>query len=153
MPAYKDSRPVKNPNKSKTGKRMGNPALVKGVVLNPKGRPKGSLNKNTLLARAMMSDRGVEVVQKVIDMAMDGDVHCLKMCIDRILPVHKAVDPNRTKTDSNIVINVGASAGIEEKIANTDSAKLVNPKMKSDEEVIIEVGEEVQGTDSNEVIE
>jgi hypothetical protein len=37
--------------------------------------------------------------------------------------------------------------------ANTDSAKLVNPKTKSDEEVIIEVGEEVQGTDSNEVVE
>ena len=43
MPAYKDSRPVKNPNKSKTGKRMGNPALVKGVVLNPKGRDRKSV--------------------------------------------------------------------------------------------------------------
>ena len=134
-------------------KRAGNPALVKGVVLNPTGRNKGTRNRYTLLAREMMTERGPDIVQKVVDMAMDGDVHCLKMCIDRILPVHKAVDPNRTKSDSNIVINVGASMGIKEKIANTDSAKLVNPKMKSDEEVIIEVGEEVQGTASNEVVE
>ena len=64
MPAYKDSRPKKKDGRQKN---KGNPALTKGVVLNPKGRPKGSLNKNTLLARAMMSDRGVEVVQKVIE--------------------------------------------------------------------------------------
>ena len=144
MPAYKDSRPVKNPNKSKTGKRMGNPALVKGVVLNPKGRPKGSLNKNTLLARAMMSDRGVEVVQKVIDMAMDGDVHCLKMCIDRILPVHKAVDPNRIKSDSNIVINVGASADIKAKLADTNPNDLIDPTIKSPDEIVIEVAETIK---------
>ena len=107
-----------------TVKRVGNPALTKGVVLNPKGRPKGSLGKNTLLAREMMGKQGPAVVQKVIDMAMEGDVHCLKMCIDRILPVHKAVDPNRTKTDTQIVINVGASESLKEKIVKTDPATL-----------------------------
>jgi len=75
---------------------------------------------------------------------MEGDVHCLKMCIDRILPVHKAVDPNRTKTDANIVINVGASSDIKEKIANSDPAKLVNPKTKTDDEIIIAVGEVIE---------
>jgi len=136
MPAYKDSRAKKKDGRQKN---KGNPALTKGVVLNPKGRPKGSLNKNTLLARAMMSDRGVEVVQKVIDMAMDGDVHCLKMCIDRILPVHKAVDPNRQKTDSQIVINVGASDTIKEKIIETPPEQLVNPTVKDEDVVIAEI--------------
>jgi len=136
MPAYKDSRAKKKDGRQKN---KGNPALTKGVVLNPKGRPKGSLNKNTLLARAMMSDRGVEVVQKVIDMAMDGDVHCLKMCIDRILPVHKAVDPNRQKTDSQIVINVGASETIKEKIIETPPEQLVNPTVKDEDVVIAEI--------------
>ena len=45
-----------------------------------------------------MSEKSGEIVQKVIDKAMDGDVHCLKMCMDRILPVQKAVDSNRAKT-------------------------------------------------------
>lgn len=125
-------------------KRRGNPALVKGVVLNPTGRTVGVKNKYTLLAREMMTERGPDIVQKVVDMAMDGDVHCLKMCIDRILPVHKAVDPNRAKSDSNVVINIGASNSIKEKIVETDPAKLVDPKTKSEDDVIIEVGEVVK---------
>jgi len=115
----------------------------KGEIQNPGGRKKGSLGKNTLLAREMMGERGPAVVQKVIDMAMEGDVHCLKMCIDRILPVHKAIDPNRAKQDSQIIINVGASDSIKQNIAATPVEMLVNPKMKSDEEVIIEVTESV----------
>lgn len=121
--------------------------MQKGVVAYPgaaKGRPKGSLNKNTLLAREMMGIRGPAIVQKVIEMAMDGDVHCLKMCIDRILPVHKAIDPNRQKQDSQIVINVGASDSIKEKIVHTDPETLVNPETKDEESVIIEVSEGVK---------
>ena len=130
-----------HPSKRTNKKGGGNPNLVKGVVLNPNGRPKGSLNKYTLLSREMMTQKGPEIVNKIMEMAMDGDVHCLKMCIDRILPVHKAVDPNRAKQDSNIIINVGASESIKAKIANTNPAKLINPKTKGDDELIIEVGE------------
>jgi hypothetical protein len=122
-----------------------NPNFYKGMpALNPKGRPKGIVNKYTLLAREMMTEKGPDVVDKVIEMALDGDVHCLKMCIDRILPVHKAVDPNRTKSDSNIVINVGTSAEIQAKISETPIEKLVNPIEKDDDVVIAEIEEEVK---------
>lgn len=121
-------------------KRKGNPMLYKGMKpLNPNGRPKGTLNKYTLLSREMMTERGPDVVDKVIEMALDGDVHCLKMCIDRILPVHKAVDASKTKQDSQIVINVGTSADIQAKIEETPNEKLVNPITKSDEVVIAEI--------------
>lgn len=133
-----------HPSKRTNKKGGGNPNLVKGVVLNPNGRPKGSLNKYTLLSREMMTEKGPEIVNKIMEMAMDGDVHCLKMCIDRILPVHKAVDPNRAKQDSKIVINVGASESIKAKIANTNPAKLINPETKQDDELIIEVGEVIK---------
>jgi len=122
-------------------KRTGNPMLKKGVVLNPKGRPKGSKNKMSLLAAQMMTDRGPMIVEKVMGMALDGDVHCLKMCMDRILPVQKAIDPNKARQDSQIVINVGSSADIQAKIEETPQEKLVNPKVKSEEEVIIDVVE------------
>jgi len=129
----------------KPNKRKGNPALVKGMKpLNPNGRPKGSVNKYTALARQMMSEQGTAVVQKVINKALEGDVHCLKMCIDRILPVHKAVDPNRARQDSQIIINVGASDAIHAKIAETPAEEIVNPKTKTDDEIIIEVGEVVE---------
>ena len=130
-----------HPSKRTNKKGGGNPNLVKGVVLNPNGRPKGSLNKYTLLSREMMTQKGPEIVNKIMEMAMDGDVHCLKMCIDRILPVHKAIDPNRAKQDSKIIINVGASESIKAKIANTDPVQLINPETKQDDELIIEVGE------------
>jgi len=127
-----------------TEKRRGNPAMVKGKAMNPLGRPKGTRNRYTLLAREMMTEKGPDIVQKIVDMAMDGDVHCLKMCIDRILPVHKAIDPNRAKQDSKIVINVGASDSIKAKIANTDPVQLINPDIKQDDELIIEVGEAIE---------
>jgi hypothetical protein len=130
-----------HPSKRTNKKGGGNPNLVKGVVLNPNGRPKGSLNKYTLLSREMMTQKGPEIVNKIMEMAMEGDVHCLKMCIDRILPVHKAIDPNRAKQDSKIIINVGASESIKAKIANTDPVQLINPETKGDDELIIEVGE------------
>jgi hypothetical protein len=84
-----------------------------------------------------MSDKGPEIVNKIVAMAMDGDVHCLKMCIDRILPVHKAIDPNRAKNDSQIIINVSSIDSIEQKALSTPKEKLVNPPVKDEEEVII----------------
>ena len=140
MPKYIDPRKKKNPNETR-----GNPALKKGVVLNPKGRPKGSLNKYTLLAREMMTEQGPKIVEKVIEKAMDGDVHCLKMCMDRILPVQKAIDPNKAKQQSQVIINVGASESIKQKIKSVDAERLIEPEEKDDDELIIEVSESVNG--------
>ena len=71
----------------------GNPALYKGMApLNPQGRPKGSMNKYTILSRELLTERGPEIVQVIIDRALKGDVHCLKMCMDRIVPTTKAVE-------------------------------------------------------------
>jgi len=124
-------------------KRKGNPRMIKGQVAYPDapkgGRPKGSVNKMTLLAQQMMTDRGPMIVEKVMGMALQGDVHCLKMCMDRILPVHKAIDSSKTKQDSQIVINVGTSSDIQAKISETPIEKLVNPETKDDDVVIAEI--------------
>jgi len=127
---------------SEKKKRKGNPALYKGMKpLNPNGRPKGSVNKYTALAREVMSAKGPEIVKKVIEKALEGDVHCLKMCIDRILPVHKAVDPNRAKSDTQVIINVASIDSIEQRVLSTPKEKLVNPKEKDEDEVIINIAE------------
>jgi hypothetical protein len=129
-------------------KKRGNPAMIKGQIAYPDrpvgGRPKGSVNKMKLLAQQMMTDRGPMIVEKVMGMALQGDVHCLKMCMDRILPVHKAVDSSKTKQDSQIVINVGTSAEIQAKIAETPIEKLVNPIEKEEGVIIAEIEEEVK---------
>lgn len=121
-------------------KKIGNPALVKGMVsLNPAGRPKGSVNKYTALARELMSNKSPEIVETVIAKALDGDVHCLKMCLDRILPVHKAVDSNRAKNDAQVIINVASIDSIKQKVNEFDDADLVEPVEKDDDEVIVNV--------------
>ena len=121
-------------------KRKTMPHLFKkGQIPNPNGRPKGSVNKYTQLARELLSSRGEEIVEVVIAKALKGDVHCLKMCMDRILPVHKAIDSSKTKQDSQIVINVGTSSEIQAKISETPIEKLVNPETKDDDVVIAEI--------------
>ncbi|MCH9712569.1 MAG: hypothetical protein K0U20_08115 [Proteobacteria bacterium] len=95
----------------------GNPKLKKGVVLNPTGRPKGSVNKYTALSRELMSTKGPEIVEKVIEMALEGDRTCLKMCMDRILPTTKAVELRSSEDKGNVVINIG---GLEAKVIEAE---------------------------------
>jgi len=113
-----------------TKKRKGNPALYKGMKsLNPNGRPKGSVNRFTALSRELMSTKGPEIVQKVIDMALKGDRHCLKMCMDRIVPVHKAVEIKHEHKDLGVNIIVESVKAIEKKEAKEQKvfeAEVVN---------------------------
>jgi len=116
-----------------TPKKRGSPLLYKGMKsLNPNGRPKGSVNKFTALSRELMSAKGPEIVQKVIDMAMDGDRVCLKMCMDRILPTTKAVELRSSEDKGNVIINVG---GLEAKVVEAQEKK---PLTYDGEGVLIE---------------
>ena len=131
---------MKNVSTKVDDKRKTMPHLVKkGQVLNPKGRPKGSVNKYTQLARELLSSRGEEIVEVVIAKALKGDVHCLKMCMDRIVPAQKAVEIKHTKSEDGLIINVGTSAQIEEMAKDK---KLKNPETKKDDVVIAELVEE-----------
>lgn len=101
-----DDTPVK--------KRRGNPNFYKGMkALNPEGRPKGSLNKYTKLSRELMSTKGPEIVNKVIEMALEGDRHCLKMCMDRIIPTSKAVEITHEHQDLGVNIIIEGVKAVE----------------------------------------
>ena len=120
----------------------GNPKLYKGMApLNPEGRPKGSMNKWTILSRELLTERGPEIVQVIIDRALKGDVHCLKMCIDRIVPQTKAVEINHRKHEGGVIINVGTSEQIIEQ-AKKNKPKQV--RSKSEDAVLAEVADELQ---------
>jgi hypothetical protein len=119
----------------------GNPALYKGMApLNPNGRPKGSMNKWTILSREMLTERGPEIVQVIIDRALKGDVHCLKMCIDRIVPQTKAVEINHKKDDGGIIINVVPTEQIKEQAKKNKPKQVRN---KSEDAVVAEVLDEL----------
>ena len=125
-------------------KKRDNPNFYKGMPsLNPAGKPKGTMNKYAALSRELMNENAVEIVATVLAKAKEGDVHCLKMCMDRILPVQKAVDPNRVKNDAQVIINVASIESIEQKASEYDEAELVEPEEKTDDEVIVNVGKNV----------
>ena len=119
----------------------GNPKLYKGMApLNPDGRPKGSMNKWTILSRELLTERGPEIVQVIIDRALKGDVHCLKMCIDRIVPQTKAVEINHRKHEGGVIINVGTTEQIIEQAKKTEPKQVRN---KSEDAVLAEVADEL----------
>ena len=108
-----------------SSKHKGSPKLYKGMKsLNPNGRPKGSMNKFTALSRELMSIKGPEIVQKVVDMALEGDRTCLKMCMDRIIPTTKAVEFRSSDERGNVIINVGGLEAKKVEIEEKDKKEL-----------------------------
>jgi len=66
----------------------------KGQSGNPNGKPKGAFNKNTLVAQALLEGEGEALVRKAVDLALEGDRTCLRICLERLVPAKKA-DPIR----------------------------------------------------------
>jgi hypothetical protein len=80
-----------------------------------------------------MSNKGPEIVQKVIDLALEGDRTCLKMCMDRIIPTTKAVEFRSSEDRGNVIINVGGLEAKKVEIEEKDQKELTY-----DDGVIIE---------------
>jgi hypothetical protein len=68
-----------------TEKLRGRPFKV-GHRGNPKGRPKGSRNKTTLLAEALLEGDADAIMRKLVEKAKEGDPTALRLCLDRLLP-------------------------------------------------------------------
>lgn len=61
----------------------------KGNKANPAGRPVGSKDKRTEL-RQLLQPQAKDLLQKAVDLALDGDPQALRLCIDRLVPSLKA---------------------------------------------------------------
>ena len=82
------------------------------------------MNKFTALSRELMSTKGPEIVQKVVDLALEGDRTCLKMCMDRIIPTTKAVEFRTSEDRGNVIINVGGLEAKRVEIEEKDKKEL-----------------------------
>jgi Family of unknown function (DUF5681) len=61
----------------------------KGQSGNPAGRPRGSLNRATVLAQELLSARVESIAGKLIELAERGDMRAIRVCMDRLVPVIK----------------------------------------------------------------
>jgi hypothetical protein len=93
---------------------------------NPKGRPKGSKNKNKALAEGLIGNNASKIVKKVIEMALAGDQACLKMCMDRIIPAQRAIDIERhERKEQTINITVESMKGLPEIVTKTVEGEFI----------------------------
>lgn len=68
------------------------PKFEKGQSGNLKGRPIGTSRNSEL--RKKLHSRSDELIDSVIDAAIEGDMTAMKMCLDRILPTLKPQESN-----------------------------------------------------------
>jgi Family of unknown function (DUF5681) len=61
----------------------------KGQSGNPAGRPRGSRNRTTILMQGLLADRAEAIGRKVIQLAEDGDMAAIRLCMDRLAPAPK----------------------------------------------------------------
>ena len=59
----------------------------KGESGNPAGRPRGSRNRATLLMEGLLADDAEAIGRKAIEMAKQGDMAAIRLCMDRLAPV------------------------------------------------------------------
>ena len=66
--------------------REANGRFGSGNSGNPRGRPAGSRNKASLAVESMLDGEAERLTRKVVELAQNGDLTALKLCLDRILP-------------------------------------------------------------------
>jgi|SRR6476469_5365777 len=48
------------------------------------GRPKGSRNKSTLAAEALLEGEAEVLTRRAVERALQGDIQALRLCLDRL---------------------------------------------------------------------
>lgn len=65
----------------------------KGRSGNPAGKPKGVKHKATQAALILLDGEAEALTRKAVELALDGDVTALRLCLDRIAPSLKSTAP------------------------------------------------------------
>jgi hypothetical protein len=80
------------------------------------GRPKGSRNRATELAEALLDGEAEALTRKAIELALAGDTLALRLCFDRILP------PRRDRPIAFRLPPVGSAADMSAAMASVVKA-------------------------------
>jgi hypothetical protein len=70
-------------------KTTNNGRWARGASGNPAGRPAGSRNKATQALQQMLEGEAEQITRKAIDLALDGDLTAIRLCMERLLPPRK----------------------------------------------------------------
>jgi hypothetical protein len=65
------------------------PAWKPGQSGNPKGRPQGSRHRVSTAVENLIDGESEALTRKCIDMALNGDMGAMRLCIERLCPARK----------------------------------------------------------------
>ena len=97
---------------------------------NPAGRPRGALNRTTVLAQELLSARVERIAGKLIELAEGGDMRAIRVCMERLMPAIKhqpiAVElpPIENAADSVEAVATIAAAVAAGELTATEAAEL-----------------------------
>ncbi len=69
-------------------KQRGNP-FKPGESGNPAGKPKGARHRATLAIELLLDGEAEALTRKAVELALEGDMQALRLCLERILPPRK----------------------------------------------------------------
>jgi len=119
---------------------------VKGQSGNPAGKRPGQRNRATMAAEALISGRADELVEKIVSMALEGDVTCLRACLDRLIPPKRdmpvrvqlpSIDDGDLSRVTRVILKAAAEGAITPSEAQTLGA-LVEQHRRTVETVELE---------------
>jgi Family of unknown function (DUF5681) len=102
----------------------------KGQSGNPAGRPRGSRNKASIHMQEMLEEKAEALVNKIVELAMGGNIAALRLCLDRLVPTRKneplacEMPPLARAADAVAAIAGIASAAVAGDVTPDEAAKL-----------------------------
>src|SRR5713101_2904837 len=102
----------------------------KGQSGNPAGRPRGSRNKASVRMQEMLEQNAEELVNKVVELGIAGNIGALRLCLDRLVPTRKnepllcEMAPLQKAADAVAAIAGIASAAVAGDVTADEAAKL-----------------------------
>lgn len=106
--------------------------FARGHSGNPAGRERGSRNRATMLAEQFLDNQSVELVQKALQLALEGDRAALRLCLTRIIgprrtrPSEFTMPPLQTAADAAPAMSAIAAAVAGGAISTTEAAEFAH---------------------------
>jgi hypothetical protein len=104
----------------------------KGESGNPAGRPRGARNRTTILLQNLLAADAEAIARKAIDLAKDGDIAAIRICMERLTPTRKSepveldLPPLGTAADTVDAAAMIVAAAAAGELTPSEAADLAN---------------------------
>ena len=129
-----DSLQISERTEEPEGERpLGRRLFQKGQSGNPAGRPRGSRNRSTLAAEALLEGEAEALTRKAVELAKAGNALALKLCLDRVYAPRReravafAMPPINSAEDLAAAMAAIAAATAEGDLAPAEALDLARP--------------------------